>query len=172
MKRTILSSVLAASLWFLVGCSSSYRVSSSPNSDASFNTFNAKAYDRSVVIVFHDGRECAARNIIASADSTRFLNETTDAMAVVPTHTIKKVIFTNHLVGLLEGLGWGAGIGAASAGLAALLGAFGEDVDAASVFSVIGAAAAGGAFGGGIIGVIIGHDYEFLFPTGLNSAGE
>jgi len=79
-----------------MGCSSSYVVSS-------FSTFNADAYDRSGVIEIQDGRELDARNIKTGLDSTRFLNKTTDAKAVAPTHSIKTIVFTNHGVGFLAG---------------------------------------------------------------------
>jgi hypothetical protein len=55
-------------------------VSSSLNTDPSLNTFNVYAYERSATLVFQDGREVDARNITASPDSTRFLNEKTDAV--------------------------------------------------------------------------------------------
>jgi len=157
-----------------IGCSSSYEVSSSPDAETSFDTFNVDAYDRSGTIVFQDGRELDARNIIASTDSTRFLNEKTDAITVVPTHTIKEVVFTSHGVGFLDGLEWGAGIGAVTGVTLGLLGsrsgngAWGSDVAGISMgFGAIGAAV-GGVIGG-IWGGIAGHSYENQFPASTDS---
>jgi len=120
--------------------------------------------------MFQDGRELDARNIMASQDSTRFLNEKTEAASVVPTHTIKKVVVTNHGVGFLEGLGWGAGIGIVSGATLGLIGSTskysgstGEDV----AWATLTLGAVGGAVGGfigGIWGVIAGHSYEYEFP--------
>lgn len=153
-----------------LGCSSSHEVSSSPTGGSSFTTFNADAYERNGTIVFQDGRELAARNFIASTDSTRFLIATTDAIAVVPTHTIKEIVFTNHGVGFLEGFGWGAGIGIVSGAILGLIGSTskysgstGEDV----AWATLTLGAIGGAVGGvigGIWGVAAGHSYRYEFP--------
>jgi hypothetical protein len=153
-----------------VGCSSSYEVSSSPIAGPSFNSFNVEANDRSATVLFRDGRELDVRNIMASPDSTRFLNEKTNSATVVPTHTIKKVVITNHGVGFLEGVGWGAGIGIVSGATLGLIGSTskysgstGEDVAWATLtLGAIGGAV--GGFIGGIWGVVAGHSYEYEFP--------
>jgi hypothetical protein len=152
-----------------MGCSSSYVVSSSPETDPSFKTLNVEAYDKSATIVFRDGRELGARNIMASADSTRFLNETTDAITVVPTHTIKKVVFTNRGVGFLEGFGWGALIGSATA---SVLFAISPEVEIDSdsvVWAVLLFGGLPGGVIGGIWGGIAGHTYEYQFPTSADN---
>jgi hypothetical protein len=166
----VVSCVLLVLLLFSIGCSSSYEVSSSPDADPSFNTFNVDAYDRSGTIVFQDGRELGARNIMVSQDSTRFLNKKTYAASVVPTHTIKKVVIINHGVGFLEGLGWGAGIGIVSGATLGVIGSTSkysgstaEDVAWATLTVGAMGAAVGGAIGG-IWGVIAGHSYEYEFP--------
>jgi hypothetical protein len=149
-----------------VGCSSSYDVSSSPNADKSFSTFNTDAYDKSGVIVFQDDREMDARSIVASTDSTRFLNVATDSITVVPTHAVKRVVFKNRLIGSLE---W-AGIGAVVLGGIGLM-VSADNVDASgvgAVYAVLGAPA--GAVIGGIGGVIAGHRYKYQFPPSVDSA--
>jgi hypothetical protein len=142
-----------------VGCSSSYEVSSSATADKSFSTFNADASDRSGVIVFQDDSELDARNILASTGSTRFLNEATDSINVVPTHTIKRVVFKNRFIGILE---W-AGIGAVVfAGVGLALGASHEGEEAGVAYVVYPGPV--GAVIGGIGGVIAGHSYKYDFP--------
>lgn len=165
MKRTIVSSGLVASLLLSIGCSSSYVVSSSPESDPSFDTFNTNMYDRSLVVVFQDDRELDARSIVASADSTRFLNETTDSITVVPTHTINKVVLRSHGGGFVDGLLWGGGIGAVLGVIAGL--SAGEGDPHRFGYAVVGAVAVGASTGliGGLIGLGIGHRYEYQFPA-------
>jgi hypothetical protein len=153
-----------------LGCSSSYEVSSSPTGDSSFTTFNVDASDRSGVIVFQDDSDLDARNIAAAPDSIRFLNEKTNAITAMPTHTVKKVVFKNHGVGFLEGFGWGAGIGIVSGAILGLIGSTskysgstGEDV----AWATLTLGAIGGAVGGvigGIWGVAAGHSYRYEFP--------
>ncbi|HTP12269.1 MAG TPA: hypothetical protein VMM37_01525 [Bacteroidota bacterium] len=143
-----------------VGCSSSSAVSS-------FDGFNADAEGRDATIVFRDGRELDVQNVLALPDSTHFWNEKTHAVTVVPTHTIKNVVLTNHFVGFLEGVGFGA-IGGVAAILAMGGGTsqehgFGAGAD---VFTMILAGAAAGGLIGGIPGVIIGHSYEYEFAPG------
>ena len=171
MRRKIVSCFLVASLLFCIGCSSSYEVSSSSNIDPSFDTFNVDAYDRSATIVFQDGRELDARNIVASPDSTRFLNEKTDAITVVPTHTIKKVVFTNRGIGFLEGFAWGALIGAATVlAVSAASPSQGHEFSGTewTLFFMALGAGTGGVIGG-IPGVIIGHSYEYQFVTSADT---
>jgi hypothetical protein len=105
-------SVLLSFCILQMGCSSSYVVSSAPNAGPSFSAFNADAEGRSGTIEFQDGRTVDAQNIIASPDSTLFVNGETGAIAVVPTHTVKEVVFTNHFTGFLEGFAYGTLAGA------------------------------------------------------------
>jgi hypothetical protein len=152
-----------------MGCSSSYEVSSSPDADPSLNTFNVEASDRNGTIVFQDGSELNVSNIIASPDSTRFLNEKTNAITVVPTHTVKSVVITNHGVGSLEGLGWGALVGSATAAVLLAVSP-GVEIDSDSVvWAVLLFGGVPGAVVGGIWGAIAGHSYESQFPTTANS---
>jgi hypothetical protein len=167
----VLSCVLLMPLLLSIGCSTSYEVTSSADADPSLKSFNVEANDRIARIVFLDRSELDARNIIASADSTRFQKDTTDAITVVPTHTIKKVIFTDHGVGFLEGFGWGAGIGVVTFATLALVngeGFAGADLLSTTLFfAAVGGA--GGGVVGGIIGVSVGHSYEYQFVTSANS---
>jgi hypothetical protein len=142
------------------GCSSSFDVSSSPNADPSYTSFNVDAYGRSGMVLFRSGRKLGARNIVASPDSTRFVNDRTDAMAVVPTQSIEKVVFRNRWTGFLEGFGLGALAGAST--VLALRGA-----DHTVLFTAIGAGAGGLIVG--ILGMISGHSYEYSFMSSADS---
>jgi hypothetical protein len=149
-----------------MGCSSSSVVSS-------FEAFNADAEGRSGTIVFQDGRKLDVHNILAFPDSTHFLNEGTSAVFVVPTRTIKNVVFTDRGIGFLEGFGFGALAGsltvlAISAASPAKGGEF-SGVDYLLFFMLIGGGAGGVV--GGIPGLIIGHSHEFQFVTSEESAG-
>jgi hypothetical protein len=165
VKRELVSCVLVASLLLSIGCSSSYVVSSPPNADPSFDTFNVDARDRSGAIVFQDGRKVGARNIMAAPDSIRFLNEKTNAITVVPTYTVKKVVFKKHAVGALYGVGIGALVGAAI--ILVMASGPNEDKSVVADYTLAGAAGAGAI--GGVFGLAIGHSYEYQFVTEANS---
>lgn len=152
--------------FLLVGCSSSYDVSSSPDADRSFSAFNSDAYNRSGVIVFQDDSELDARDIVASTNSTKFVNEATDSITDVPTHTVKRVVFKNRLIGTLE---W-AGIGAVVlGGIGLMVSADNQDASGVgAVYAILGAPA--GAVIGGIGGAIAGHRYKYQFPPSVENA--
>jgi hypothetical protein len=149
-----------------MGCSSSYVVSSSPNADLSFSSFTTDAEGGSGTVVFQDDSELEARNIVASPDSTRFLNEATDSMTVVPTHTVKRVVFKNRFIGFLE---W-AGIGAVVCGGVGLsLSANNKNASGVgAAYAILGGPV--GAVIGGVCGVIAGHSYEYQFPASAERA--
>jgi hypothetical protein len=165
VERDIISCVLVGSLLFATGCSSSYEVSSASDAEKSFSTFNADVQNRSGVIVCQDDRELDATNIVASPDSTRFVNEQDATITIVPTATVKRVVFKNRLIGFLE---W-AGIGAlVCGGIGIALSSSNQDA------SGVGASYAimGGPVGvviGGIGGVIAGHRYRYNFPIAKRS---
>jgi hypothetical protein len=154
----------------LMGCSSSYVVSSSPKSDPSFSAFNSTAEGRSGTVVLQDGREIGAQNIIASPDSILYQNVETRAIAVVPTNTVKKVVLTNHLTGALDGFGWGAACGAVIVMiLSAVSPSSGGEFSgtAYAVFFMAIGAGAGGVIGA-IPGALIGHSSEYQFVSGAD----
>jgi hypothetical protein len=165
VNRKTVACVAMAVLFCCAGCSSSYVVSDLPNAGKSFPAFNHDAYDRNGTIRFHDGSEMDARNIVASPDSLRCLNEETDATTVVPTRSVETVVFKNHFTGLLEGAGWGAlGGGVAMLTIRFAAGPSGGELSGWSYdlfFTFLGAA--GGAVIGGIPGALIGHSYEYRF---------
>ena len=153
------------------GCSSSYYVSTSPDADPSYPEFNTYADGRSGVIILEDGSELEIRTIIASPDSTVFVKERNGAIGVVPTRTIRKVVFVNRLSGYLEGFGLGALAGAATILTMRLASPSGggelSGWDYTLLFTVLGAG--GGGVIGGIPGVTIGHRNEYRFANGADS---
>jgi hypothetical protein len=171
INRRTVAGVLFGILVLSSGCSSSYQVSSSSNADPSFETFNVEAYNRSGTVVFHDGKEPDARNIVASPDSTRFVMEPFHEMTAVSTRTIKKIVFTNHGIGLLEGFGWGA-LGGAVTVLAIFAASPNPGSELSEPWIVAAFTAVGAGVGGvigGIPGVIMGHSYEYNFATDADS---
>jgi hypothetical protein len=167
----MVSWLLVGTLVCTMGCSSSYQVSSSPNAEPSFTGFNVKAYERDAVIVFRDGREVEAKNIIASRDSTRFSLVTSDSITVVATQSIRKVVLTNHLTGFLDGFGLGAlGGGLTVLVLNGIYGSNGGEFSGTDykLFFIAAGAGLGGLIGG-IPGLIIGHSDEYSFPAGADS---
>lgn len=95
------------------GCTSSYTVSSTPGAGESFDTFNADAKDERATVVLQDGRELHTSDVIAGPDSTSFLEDSSNARTVVPTHAIQKIELPIGGLGFLEGAGWGtlSGVG-------------------------------------------------------------
>ncbi len=139
-----------------IGCSSSNIVYTADESSSS--AFNEEAIGAACTVVFKDEKEVSGRDIAVSQDSTVFM---TDAglMYIEPTSSIKKVVFTNHAISTLVGLGAGIGVGSA-AGYAvgsASEGDLGDPGDLAFI---------GSLFGGGIgalIGMAVGYDYVYEF---------
>jgi hypothetical protein len=171
MNRTLLSCILFGFLATCSGCTSSYEVSSSPLSDHSFDTFNAEVFGRSGNIIFRDNSELDGSDILAFQDSTRFTNEKTDVRAVVPTATIRKIVFTSHSSGLLQGLKWGVISGAAAGLLGAAVGypfmKGGGEIPREVIFIFLPALGVGGGLiFGPIIGGIIGDTEEYRFEGG------
>ena len=145
-----------------VGCSSSYIVSSAPQDEyVSLSNFNTLAKERSARIVFQDGTSLYAQEVIAEQDSVNILDENTGRRVVMPALKIKKIVFRNRGLGLLEG----AGIGILAGGATGLLVAVvtgphpAEEGFAYIVGPILGGAA--GLLIGPIYGVIKGHTDEY-----------
>jgi hypothetical protein len=170
MKRLMVSLLPVGTMIWALGCSTSYQVSSSPNAEPSYATFNMKAVENDGLIVFRDGGEVDAKNIVASRDSTRFRSMPSDALTVVPTQSIEKVVFTNHGSGFLEGFGLGALGGGVTVLVIRGVSAPGGEFSGAAytiAFTLIGAGV-GGVLGG-IPGLIIGKSVEYRFPAGADT---
>ena len=82
----------------LIGCSSSYIVSSTPHDDElSFSKLNAETKNKSATIVFQDDSKLDCQEVLSAADSTSWLEPTTGARAAVPTFKIKKIFLRIEL---------------------------------------------------------------------------
>ena len=151
---------------FHLGCSSSYIVSTSPQDEhISFSKFNAILENEKVTIVFQDDSRVDGRGILATPDSTSWLNPTTGIQTAAPTQKVKKIILTNRGLGTLEGMG----IGVLAGGVVGLLTAVvtgphpGEDGFTYAVYPILGGGV--GLIAGPIYGVIKGHTYEYEFES-------
>lgn len=150
-----------------IGCGSSYIVSSSSNGERlSFSEFNAAAGREKAKIVFQDDSSLYCQEIVAEPDSTSWLDPTSGIRAAVPTHSIKKIVFTNRIRGALEG----AGIGLlAGGGAGFLIGSAIEPPDSKwKGFVTVYFSLSGGGVGlliGTLVGVAEGHIYEYKFAN-------
>lgn len=151
----------------LIGCSSSYIVSSTPHDDElSFSKLNAETKNKSATIVFQDDSKLDCQEVLSALDSTSWLEPTTGARAAVPTFKIKKIFFKNRIVGTLDGGGIGL---LAGGGVGFLIGSVLESPNSewkgfvTLYFSVIGGGV--GLLVGTVSGVIKGHTYEYKFEN-------
>ncbi|MFN0158917.1 MAG: hypothetical protein ACKVRP_12705 [Bacteroidota bacterium] len=152
----------------LTGCSSSYTVSSGgkPNSEYSYGEMIEELRGQQVNIELKDERHILAKELKISNDSASWLDASTSERSKVATPQIKRIVIKNHLVGALEGMGFGFLVGG-TAGV--ILGSSGPESNALGREGMI---AIGLVFVGGagvvvglIPGVIIGHSYEYEYLT-------
>jgi len=124
---------------------------------------NGELNGRHVIIEMKDGRELPAEEVTISNDSVLWVNASTAEKSSSVARSVKRIMFKNHLVGGAEGLGiicpvvfvgsWGAG-GFSREGIG---GSDGWELPATL-----------GLIGGGIgmiTGAIIGHSYNYEFPS-------
>ncbi len=161
MRTTVLVLFLAIAQ---PGCTSSYIVSSTPHDeDVSFSNFNALAKNRSARVILQDSTILHAQEMMVEQDSVYFLDEHSGGRTVMPTLSIKKIVFRNRILGLLEGAGFGVLAGGA-AGLLAAVVTGPHPAEEGLVY--IGGPLLGGAAGlliGPMYGVIKGHNDEYEF---------
>ena len=151
----------------LIGCTSSYNISSRPYGDGviSYSEFSENAKDESADILFSDGNRLLCKNIVCQSDSTSYINLTTNSRVAVPNDKIKKIIFTNRFLGILEGTGIGL---LAGGGGGYLVGDnIGSNQSAESrgwgrlIFTVLGGTV--GLVSGIVAGASEGHTFEYEF---------
>jgi hypothetical protein len=162
LKLTAIFFVLAI---FLSGCSSSYSVRSTAVQGAyTYGEMNEELEGRDVKIELKDGRDISAKEVKISDDSASWVDQRTDEKSKASIREINKIAMKSSLIGALEGLGFGLFGGG---GVGALLRAPRELGVAGIPEWVVGMGYGMTADGGiGLItGLIIGHSYNYEFPT-------
>jgi len=153
---------------FLSGCSSSYSVSSTgkPGAEYSHQEMNEELRGRHVTIELNNRKEVAAEDVMISNDTISWVDVRMAERSLSATRYVKRVVFKNHWIGLLEGLGIGL---VGGGGLGALVG---RDLSTPegnfkTYGAVIGFIVGGGAglLGGAIAGAAIGHSRSFEFSS-------
>ena len=139
---------------FLIsGCSSTVELSSAVDANRKIGEGSATVYLKSGQA--YDGREVDVR-----ADSTQFIDRTTEDILRFPTGHIESIQVTHHGGGAIEGLLIG-GLGGGALGLAAASGiSTNEGGRGGAIFINLVA----GGVGGLVYGAVKGHDYTFVFP--------
>jgi len=158
---------------FLCGCSSSYLVSSTGKPDAkySYHEMNEELKGQDVEIELKDGRDISAKDVKISDDTVSWVDQQTDQAFKASILEINKIVMKSSSIGALEGAGFGL---VGGGGLGALVGQIivgnhGAWGTGAGVFfgSIIGGGI--GIIVGPITGLIIGHSYNYEFPTAEQS---
>jgi uncharacterized protein YceK len=157
----------------LSGCSSSYLVSSTgkPNAEYSYQEMNEKLIGWDVEIELKDGSDISAKDVKISDDSVSWVDKETNAESKASTLEINKIVIESSPIGALEGAGFGL---VGGGGLGALVGQIivGNDSEwgtgaGAAVGLILGGGT--GLIVGSITGAIIGHSYNYEFPTSEQS---
>ncbi len=153
---------------FSCGCSSSYSVSSTgmPDSEYSYRELNEELKGQRVKIELSDREEILATEVHISDDSVSWVSAGTGKESKSGIGQIKTIVNKNHLVGFLEGLGFGV---VGGGGLGALIGNSLDDGggDFGSGFGAAVGLILGGGTGilvGSITGGVIGHSNNYEFP--------
>ena len=163
-----LTAILVALTICLFGCSSSYKVSSAgrPNAKYSYREMNEELEGQRVKIELKDGEVISAKDVKISEDSVSWVDNHTNRKSKASIQKLDRIVMNNHLLGSLEGLGFGL---LGGGGLGAVVGqlAVGNETEwGTGAGAAIGFILGGGA---GIIigfptGLIIGHTYHYEFP--------
>ncbi|HCA78681.1 MAG TPA: hypothetical protein DEP53_03000 [Bacteroidetes bacterium] len=146
------------------GCSSSYFISSEQGELLSCSQFNTAVKDKKATIIFQDDSTVDAQEVWAVPDSISWLHSTNDARKAVAMHKIKKVVFKDRLLGVLEG----AGIGLISGGAVGFFVSAGESGGRDGFLDFgpelpAGIGAGAGLLLGTIVGATLGHTYNYEF---------
>jgi hypothetical protein len=154
---------------FLCGCSSTYLVSSTgkPNAEYSYQEMNEKLKEWDVKIKLKDGSDISAKDVKVSDDSVSWVNQETNAESKASILEINKIVINSSSIGALEGAGFGLVVGG---GVGLIWGINQEDTGEIPM-GVVGPIIGGGTglIVGSITGAIIGHSYNYVFPTAEQS---
>ncbi|MBX2989826.1 MAG: hypothetical protein KF749_01515 [Bacteroidetes bacterium] len=156
--------LLGITIFVLDGCGTSYEVTPPPGrGDYSYNDLNTEFLEKEVVIELNDGREMHARQIHVIADSLSWNESLTGAHYTVAVSDLKRISRRNHLLGGLEGLGFGVLVDVAA--LVAISSASSREFPIGGFFVLMGVppVVAG-------LGAVMGHRYEYNFPVDSTNA--
>jgi hypothetical protein len=147
------------------GCAHTHRVNLSSEPSA-FDEINARLKDKDVEITSVDGRTFTGKSPQLAPDSTSWYDPETYHQSTVATSEIRRIVTLKRLRGALEGLKYGALIGAAAGlGYGVASGAdedahgYGPDIDTPSWGVML---AADGALVGLVVGTIVGSKDEYV----------
>ncbi len=152
----------------LCSCSSSYTVRSTSERGAyTYGEINEELKGRHAKIELRDGKEIFAKEVRISDDSVSWLDARTDKQSGANIGQLNKIVIKNYLLGGLEGLGFGV---VGGGGVGALVGqvTVGNDGDWGTGAGAVVGLILGGGTGtivGLITGLIIGHSYNYEFPS-------
>jgi len=162
------------------GCSSSYYVANEPAPDKySLAQVNETAKDQSFTISTIHGEEIDATDLFVTGDSTSFLEPSfasTENRSAIPTSSVETITIKDAGAGAVDGLVWGAIVGAAGGLLLGTLAVIAYGLPATEDWVevtgwVAGTAVVGGGVGAGV-GALIRHSDEYIFQSQSNSSQE
>lgn len=144
-------------LGFLVtACSTSFIVSSS-SEDTSIDDFNNFAEGRESKIILRDIVVTNATAVYLSEDSLFWIDPESILKSSVVKSDVRKIIFTENLLGGFEGLLFGI----PSGGIAGFITAWASGGGLGAILIIPGIGVVAGAIIGFTTGIFIGHTYEF-----------
>lgn len=161
------------------GCAHTHRINLS-SGPSTFDEVNARLENKAVTIISADGRTFTGKSPQFAPDFTSWFDPETYRQATIATSEIRKIVTLKRSRGALEGLKYGALIGAAaglSYGVAS--GAdkdpqgYGPDIDTPGWGVML---AADGALVGLVVGTIVGSRDEYVIecdcPRNPQSVGQ
>lgn len=148
----------------LSGCSSSYTVGSGgkSNSEYSYQEMNEELRGRNVNIGLKDGRDISATEVSIFGDSVSWIEERADKVSKANIREINSIVRKSSLVGALEGMGLGL---AGGGGIGLIIGSnqHSREIPMGLVGLILGGGV--GIIAGLTTGLIVGHSYNYEFPT-------
>jgi len=156
--------LLATTIFVMSGCGTSYMVTpSSGGGDYSYNDLNSEFLEKEAVIELNEGRKMHARQIRVDSDSISWNGSMNGDHYRVAAGEVKRITRSNHIVGGLEGLGFG--LLADGAVLGAILSDSGHDFPLGGFFVLLALPPLVA-----VLGAVIGHQYEYSFPVDSTNA--
>lgn len=166
--------LFALTLSVATGCSSSYDVANEPTPGKySFTQVNENAKDQSFTILTTQGEEIDATDLFVRGDSTSFLEPSvasTNKRSTIATSSVERITIKQTGAGAVDGLVWGAIVGAPIGLLLGSAAAALEDNGEAFDWAVVAGSVAVASVLGGGVGALIRHSDEYIFRSQSNSS--